>query len=550
MEAQEKNKNQSCAVCRQTYSISERDSNFYQKIGVPSPTLCPTCRMIRRLSYRNDRSLYQTTCALTGKKMISMYNPDNGFTVYEYRVWWSDDWDPYHFGRNYDSSRSFFEQFRELQRAVPRFNLFNRDSENCDYVNYAPHCKDCYLLFGSWFNDNCYFGQSLNECKDCVDNLFLDHGELCYENIDCRRNYNSCFVQNSSNLVDCSFCYDCHQLNNCIGCYNLRQKEYHIDNKPVSKSEFERLREYFGSYRYLTEYAEQFHEKRKRNAIHKYATILNCEQVTGDFIFESRNALHCFSTYRSQDVAHSTRCFDQKDSYDFEGGGKGELVYEGMSNDFAYNSVGSMTCENLVNAHYCDLCFNCENCFGCVGLRNAKFCILNKQYPEADYHRIVKQITAVMTKQGEWGEFFPTEASLFAYNETLAQEYFPLDADVARSRGYRWKNEIRQSVPSAVSLPDRVGDMDDTVVGKTLVCNRCSKNYRLILAELQFYRKFSIPIPRSCPDCRHFARMAARNPRRLWARSCASCETRIESSFSPDGVEQIYCEACYQKLII
>ena len=29
---------------------------------------------------------------------------------------------------------------------------------------------------------------------------------------------------------------------------------------------------------------------------------------------------------------------------------------------------------------------------------------------------------------GEWGEFFPSSLSPFGYNETVAQEYFPLTA--------------------------------------------------------------------------------------------------------------------------
>ena len=87
-----------------------------------------------------------------------MYNPEYGFTVYDQEEWWSDKWDPLEYGRNFNFDRSFFEQFSELQKEVPRFNVFNKDSINCDYVNYAPHNKNCYLLFGSWFSENCMYG--------------------------------------------------------------------------------------------------------------------------------------------------------------------------------------------------------------------------------------------------------------------------------------------------------------------------------------------------------------------------------------------------------
>jgi hypothetical protein len=31
-----------------------------------------------------------------------------------------------------------------------------------------------------------------------------------------------------------------------------------------------------------------------------------------------------------------------------------------------------------------------------------------------------------MMKTGEWGEFFPSSLSPFGYNETVANEYFPM----------------------------------------------------------------------------------------------------------------------------
>jgi hypothetical protein len=43
-----------------------------------------------------------------------------------------------------------------------------------------------------------------------------------------------------------------------------------------------------------------------------------------------------------------------------------------------------------------------------------------------------------MQKTGEWGQYFPASLSPFAYNESVAQDYFPLTAEVARQEGYTW----------------------------------------------------------------------------------------------------------------
>lgn len=44
-----------------------------------------------------------------------------------------------------------------------------------------------------------------------------------------------------------------------------------------------------------------------------------------------------------------------------------------------------------------------------------------------------------MQSTGEWGEFFPHTLSPFGYDETLAQEYFPLLENEAKKQGWKWK---------------------------------------------------------------------------------------------------------------
>lgn len=547
------NNSKICKNCEKNFEISAKHLKFYKTMDVPAPSLCPTCRMQRRLAYRNDRSLYKDQCDLTSKEIISMYKPASDCKVYDHHEWWSDKWDPMDYARDFDFNRSFFEQFAELQSSVPRFNLFNKDTENCDYVNYAPHCKNCYLLFGSWFNEDSYYGQTLNECKDCVDNLFLDKSQLCYENIDCNENYQSFFCQNSGNLTDCYFCFDCKNLNNCIGCWNLRNKEYYILNKPVSQEEFEKMKATFSSSKKTGEAKKYFQDFIKKNAVFKDYTGLNNENVSGDFIFNCKNAEYCFSTYRSEDIAFCGRIFDQKDSYDTEGGGKGELAYESMSNDFAYNSIGCSTCEYLKDSHYCDLCFSCKNCFGCVGLRNKEYCIFNRQYSKEDYEELFGKIKKHMQEIKEWGEFFPINLSPFAYNETMAQEYFPISKEMAEEKGYKWYEEeviINATSGNPSVLEDDIDETENAILNEKICCKNCKKEYKIIEPEYNFYKRIKIPVPHECQNCRHKERMEKRNPRHIWTRECANCKKEIATSYRPEHPGKICCEECYLKAIL
>ncbi|MBI4652913.1 hypothetical protein HY750_01535, partial [Candidatus Kuenenbacteria bacterium] len=115
-----------CQNCSREFQIESEDFEFYEKIKVPAPTFCPECRMQRRMIWRNERSLYKRKCDATGKDIISMFSSDKPMRVYERNYWWSDNWDPIEYGRDYDFSKLFFEQFKKLLEKVPILNLVNK----------------------------------------------------------------------------------------------------------------------------------------------------------------------------------------------------------------------------------------------------------------------------------------------------------------------------------------------------------------------------------------------------------------------------------------
>ncbi len=115
---------------------------------VPEPTWCPECRLIRRMTFRNDRSLYQRACDKCGQDKIFMYPADAPFPVYCYACWWGDDWDAKEYAREYDFSKPFFDQFLELRNAVPRCGVVKQGfSVNSEYTNRVTDMKNCYLIF-------------------------------------------------------------------------------------------------------------------------------------------------------------------------------------------------------------------------------------------------------------------------------------------------------------------------------------------------------------------------------------------------------------------
>ena len=142
----------------------------------------------------------------------------------------------------------------------------------------------------------------------------------------------------------------------------------------------------------------------------------------------------------------------------------------------------------------------------------------------------------------------PGTISPFAYNETVAQEYYPINKEDAGQLGFYWRSTPeKKTVPATQEVPDSIEDVQDNITDETLLCVQCSKNYRIIPHELRFYRKIGVPVPRACPECRHKNRLDLRNPRVMFEGTCAKCSKEIQTSYSPERPEKVFCEECYMK---
>jgi len=540
-----------CKNCQNIFDISQSDQEYYQKIDVPEPTFCPKCREQRRLAYRNEHVLYQRKSDLSGKLTISVYNPENPIKIYTREEWWSDVWDPFEFSQEPNYNLPFFDQFYKLQLAVPRPPAVNNKAENSEYCNFADGNKNCYLVTSANRNEDCFYGFLLVENSNAVDCLWCTNSELLYECIDCRDCYNLRYGQNCSNCNESAFILNGRNLNNCLFCVNLQNKQYFLYNKPVTKEEYEnKLNEIKGSYSKYHEAILQFEEFKKQYPIRRANNFLSCENVTGDNIFNSKNIKNGFYVYDSEDCVYVQDGLKGKDCYDvcfFDGP---ELCYESTSL-IGYNCRFTNFCRDSQNLTYCDNCHACQNCFGCIGLRNKDNCIFNKQYSKEEYNQTVQKIIQLMQNTNEWGEFFPIKYSLFSYNETLANDYFPITKEQATNLGLKYyeKEKNTPSTPTEINILDNINNTENSICNNTFTCKISKENYKIIPQELEFYKKMQLPLPRKSPKIRNKERFQKRNPRKLWERTCTNCQKPIQTTYSPEKPEKIYCERCYLDFI-
>ena len=533
-----------CKNCSQPFQITDDDLGFYDKIKVPAPQMCWPCRFARILVWRNERALYKHNCDLCKKEIICMYRPETKFPIYCRDCWISDKWDPTEFGRDYDPSKPFFDQMAELQNAVPRPALNETDNINSDYCNFTSHQKNCYLMFGSWFNENCGYGQTVLESKDCWDCIFVKNCESCMHSIDCTKCYQTHFSQNCIGCIDSVFLYDCKNCMNCLFSYNLRNKSYYAFNQPVSKEEYAKIKKDAFAPEKFAEFRAVVREK----AIHKYMTGERNQNVSGDFIYNSKNVRQSFYIHDGENEKYAVRGGKgQKDSMDVFGVHAGELAYASINADFSSNCKFIISGENNINVEYLIDCFGTENSFGCISLRKKQYCLLNKQYSPEEYEKLKCLVIQHMKNNWTYGEFFPMSMSPFAYNETIAQEYIPVTRNLADQLGYAWYDAPEKNYQiNAENILCQAWARDKEVAKE----HKCTKAFRITPNERGMYERFGIPLPTACPNTRFFEKFQMRNPVKLWMRTCSKCGKDIETSYSPDRPETVYCESCYNVEIL
>ena len=576
-----------CKQCNQSFNIEPEDLEFYdqmspsfdnKKFVIPTPTLCPLCRRQKRLAFRNLTKVYKRKCDKSGKDIISFYAPNSKYTVYENSIWFSDSWDATNYGQEYDPNKSFFVQMQEVSLKVPRMHSSVVNNENSDYTSNVTTAKNCYLVFGSSYIEDCMFGQGLLRVKDSLDCWRMYDSELCYESLNADKCYNCFYSNNITNCRESMFLDSCVGCSNCFGCSNLNNKQFWLYNKQSTEEEVLAAKndflELIGNER-----QQKIEEIRKflNQTPKKFAYLTSSENCTGDYIIHGKNSFDSYYMNECEDIKYCSNSYNHTNSaYDHDfWGNNAEFILDTIEtgNNCSKIYYSRRVYQDCSNIYYCLETINgSHDCFGCVGLKGKQYCILNKQYTKEEYEKKVAEIIENMTKSGEWGEFMPIKMAQFGYNEALANEYYPLSKSEAEKIGANWQKEdfgMKYDGPfyqskniSEYNPKDNPSAEANTreLLSGILKCEVSGRPYKIQSQELLFYIKNNLQIPLRHPDQRYEDRIKMRNPMNLWHRQCncielnhdhqGKCPNEFETTYAPDRPEKIYCERCYQKSII
>jgi hypothetical protein len=425
-----------------------------------------------------------------------------------------------------------------------------------------------------------------------MDSDVIWNSDHAYETISSNRVYNTKFVYFSDDCIESSFLFNCIGCTDCFGCVNLRNQKYCIFNQKYSKKEYEKeiLKWDLGSYQIVKKAEEKFMELYYKTP-RRFTSIINSDNVIGDDIKNTKNCKNCFIT--RDGVENCKNIFTcgllLKDSQDVTfGGDTSELLYEVSGSTQSQRVLFTRGSNNLVDVEYSENIYGGTNLFGCAKLRQKKYCILNKQYTKAEYEELIPKIKKHMDempyidKMGrvyKYGEFFPVETFLWAYNETWANKFYPLTKEEVLEQGYNWRDPIKREYEITIKskdLPDNIKNISDKILDEVIECehhehgceHQCTEVFRILPNELQFYKQMNLALPHLCPNCRYYERLKKINPPKLWHRKCMCnglesddqkykntvkhsheyepCANEFETAINEDRKEIIYCEKCYQ----
>ncbi|KKT24472.1 MAG: hypothetical protein UW07_C0014G0018 [Candidatus Nomurabacteria bacterium GW2011_GWF2_43_8] len=362
------------------------------------------------------------------------------------------------------------------------------------------------------------------------------------------------YSQECEACVDSIGLFDCKGCMNCIGCVGLINKSYCIFNEQKNREDYNKfLQDNPINKKENLEKILTARESLRRKVPQRSFFGFRNNNVSGNHIYNAHNVHYSFDIKSGEDSKYCFTVRKAMDSYDISFTGDLSECYECLTMVNCNRVIGSHNIWESNDVYYSDNCYNCNDIFGCCGLRKKSYCIFNKQYTREEYGKILVRLTELMKKGNEWGYFFPKELSSFGYNESIANEYMPLEKIAALAQGFKWQNNIPstsgQETINFSNLPQNPKDYSDDLIKEILACQKCGKNYKLIQREIAFYKRIGLKIPERCFNCRHEDRMKKRNPRVLWDTTCFKCDSHIKTSYKPadQKIYKLYCEKCYQQ---
>lgn len=543
-----------CIHCEKEFTITDREILQYKQVELVIPSICVTCRWQQHFAFWPFGKFRYGVSDLSGDKLITILPENPRYPIYTSKEWYSDLWDPMNYGASIDFEKPFFEQLKDLQEKVPRPHQQGTNSINCDWSDDAWDSKNSYLCRSIAKCENVYYGYRVVESKDSIDLSHVYTLDQCYDCTFCFHCYNLLFSFNCHNCLDSTFLYDCRNCTDCFMSFNLRGKQYCIENVQYTKEDyFEKMKSIdFSSYSSLEKLKERYNLLLQTLAIHKENFNVKTYNSFGSFMTNCNNCVNVFSWEDSENCTNCLRGLKTKDCIDMTGCWKIELSGNNTCATGGYKQKYSSWSDGRFS-EYLDLCTECEYCFGCIGLRNKSYCILNRQYTKEDYFEQIEKIKQKMIEDGTYGQFLPYSMSLCDYTHSTGMIYIDNpNKELIKKLGGYWIDEKHTIIEGSTvdEMPDSIFEVDESICTKGFICPKTGWRFNIAKEELAFLKRKKVALPREHFDIRTKKRMEKLSICKSEKYLCIYCQKGVDGYYPHKwGYKNISCEECYLKNI-
>jgi hypothetical protein len=466
-----------CKITGEDVVHSDFEVELYNQFGATPPSLSKKERLRLLFSFLSGGHFFWRE--VEGTKVYSIYPTSAPFKVID-----ANRYPPEELSVEWNSREPFLNQLLTLLKGSPRPHYHaHKVSETFGVEDVSEIFRSSVVLFSSKSN-NCSASEFVKGSTNIGGSLLIENSDYCLGSFGLK---NCTEVVFSSNSTDCSNSYflsNCKNCKNCLFCDGLEGKEYYVNNQSVG--------------------AEKFTKVLQECALHTQAGVELAVSNFKKFLSQSstefaklmdgqKNSSNVFGTSSSTNCADSVVYLD---------GLKNSVLCIGcgINAERLFNCVRCY--DNVSDLTYCFDCTNSKELIGCVGLDNAEYRILNKQYTKSEYLKLKGELIAILRRKRNWGNPMGFKFSDFAYNGSLAQHLFPLSRVQVGMFEIGWDEDVESLMVDRLvnnsglleQILDTPRDLDEAFRNSTgvFVCELSGRLFRYLPGELDRYRKLGI----------------------------------------------------------
>ena len=541
-----------CKYCWEDFPLYDLELKNLKKHWFKETEQCGFCNFRMQWSYFNDKNLYQRKDDFSWESLISIHHPDMPWKVMEVKKYMKKMSDDYWLEYWIEISENPIEDYKKLHKIFPRpSRLVYPGVENSEYSSHIWWWKNLYLTYCAFIDveDIYYSLRVIWKCQDVYNSYnVVDSCSNIYSSGVISKSYDIFYSYNVVWSRNIWFWKDINNSQECMFCCNQVNTKYKIFNTQYTKNEYEKIKtdilERIKDPKQFDFLQKKYADFLENNYISEWININRCEKVIWEATFDSKNTVGSFSCNAMEDCVNVWNGWDNAEDHNKNiinstefGTDCENIIWSYSFWCWVYNTFFSSTIQtNSKNIYYSDDMESCEECMFSKWLKKKKYCILNTQYEKEEYFELKEEIITNLQERWLWWESIAWELWDFAYNDSMAYDYFKihkiihpdgreeiinkntngivtimsdesisdaiLDLWGKEKIKIKWRTKNKEvNIPEwmnsidAKDLPD-IDNVDANILEQAIICEESGRPYRIVKRELEFLKKKWLPLPR------------------------------------------------------